>query len=218
MRPIPIRAARNQSSEGDEMSRMILVASALLWTAVAVVAVASIANGDLLTPALVSLGSPSSRCVGPGGCSTQPPRKSPTRPSRLSSRPFRPGRADRSQVVELVPTSVGGVTSGRAGRLSLNQRSLPSDGRDVEIDSIDDRLPAALRPERLADLVREGTVDAVELRDRPRTVRYARVRLRTRARFGRVGHRGSGGGGGHARLVRWCADGIRVSVRQGPSS
>ncbi len=37
------------------MSRMILVASALLWTAVAVVAVASIANGDLLTPALMAV-------------------------------------------------------------------------------------------------------------------------------------------------------------------
>jgi len=47
--------ARDPSSEGDKMSRIILVVGALLWAAVAVVALVSIVSGDWLTPALMAI-------------------------------------------------------------------------------------------------------------------------------------------------------------------
>jgi len=47
--------ARDPSSEGDKMSRIILVVGALLWAAVAVVALVSIVSGDWLTRALMAI-------------------------------------------------------------------------------------------------------------------------------------------------------------------
>jgi hypothetical protein len=47
--------AHDPSSEGDKMSRIILVVGALLWATVAVVALVSIVSGDWLTPALMTI-------------------------------------------------------------------------------------------------------------------------------------------------------------------